>query len=131
MSDLGLSGLNFAPNDGSPEIETSDGSSPIIGEQHDSNNIITQWQKEKPNLGGPDNDDMARMFIPDVRFNCLQCSHQLTSINHALQGANYNTPITREVIYTIGQSGFTQQYNNAKLVAELLRMVEEVPFPIC
>ena len=66
----------------------------------------------------------------DVRFNCLQRSHHLTAINHALQGVDYNTPITREVIYTINQSGFTQPYNNAKLVDELLGVVADVLFPV-
>ena len=52
---------------------------------------------------------------------CLQRTHQLVAIGHTLQGADY----------TIGQSGFTQLYNNANLVAELLGVVENVSFPIC
>ena len=161
MSDLGLSGFEFEPNVDFLPNETSDGPPPIIHEQHDSNNIVSQLQEEKSNLGGPDDDATVPMSIPesdarfniiaqpnlggnddnstegmyvpdsDVRFNCLQRSHQFTAINHALEGADYNTPITREVIYTIGQSGFTHLYTNAKLVAELLGILEEVSFPVC
>ena len=73
------------------------------------------------------------MFVPDsdVRYICLARSHQLKAISHALEGTDYNTAITREVIYTIGQSGFTQLYNNAKLVAELLGIEDGVSFPKC
>ena len=78
------------------------------------NNIVSKSQKEIPNLDqgselSDDDDRRQPRFVSksDVRFNCLQRTHQLIVINHALQGANYNTPITREVIYTIGQSDFT------------------------
>ena len=105
----------------------------IFGGQNEANNIVSQSQNEQPNLGGNDDDSTERISVPDndVRYICLKRSHQPKAIKHALQWADYNATITREVIYIIGQSGFTQLYNNAKLVAELLEMEDEVSFPKC
>ena len=84
-------------------------------------------------MSDEDGDNTNPLSVPksDVRFNCPQCTHKFTAINHALQGADYNTPITSEVIYTIDQSGFTQLYINAMLVAELLGAEEHISFPNC
>ena len=118
----------------------SDRPPPLVGAQNNRNNIVSQSQNEQPEIdqGGDksedDNDSTKSMPVleSDVRLNCLQCSHQFIAINHALQGANYNTPIKRKVIYTIGQTSFTQLLNNnAKIVAELLDVVENVSFLIC
>ena len=77
-------------------------------------NVVTQNSLGENEKGLP-----RRISVTDSNEinNTLPRSHQLKAINHALEGADFNTSITREAIYSVSQSGFTQLYNNAKLGA--------------
>ena len=98
----------------------------LIADLYNALNVVSQ-----PSLGESDKDFPVGMSVPDsdVVYITLVRSHQLKVINHALEGADYNTAIMREVIYSIGQSDFTQLYNNAKLVVELLGIEDAISFP--
>ena len=120
MSDNGTA---FTGND-SDDINSEQ----LITDYYNALNVVTQ-----PSLGANDKGLPRRMSVPDsgVINITLARSHHLRAINCALEGADYNSSITREMIYSGSQSGFTQLYNNTKLVAELLGVVADVSFPVC
>ena len=115
---LFYNGSDFNGND-SDDINSEQ----LITDYYNALNVVTQ-----PSLGANDKGLPRRMSVPDsgVINITLARSHHLRAINCALEGADYNSSITREMIYSGSQSGFTQLYNNTKLVAELLGIEDDI-----